>query len=186
MPIGLTKTTADICLGSDAAASEAERPTFEFRFLSERRFRELLELRRKAAQAEQEKDADHHATRRQALTLALAGWRNMRATDPDLAAMFGVDTAATPAPWHLPFKPDLIAELLTIDEQWELIDELPLKLRLSEAEVKKSLTSATPAASTEGSAATAGAASVASNPPQSNPSTSGDSAPPATATTPSA
>lgn len=160
MPLGLDPdATVEVWLESDADKPMENRPVFLFRFLTCRKIRQVQEIRKRALESKD--DAEFVKLVDEALSIGLAGWRNMNG---------------------IPFSPEAVDDVLTPREKWDLVCVYPSKITLTEADRKNSRSpSRLPAANSVSESADQ-ASAVPTNPPSPSPSEEADPAPSATGT----
>jgi hypothetical protein len=141
MPIGLSPDdTCNFSLACDMQQPESTRPVFEIYYLTTRKLRQFNKAR-DAVHALFPKDGElppedvRDAAFVNALRPVIAGWRNMTTGDPETAKAFGVELVDGKA--ALPFKIELLADLLTVDERWELLERCTDALRATEGEKRE-------------------------------------------------
>lgn len=154
--------TAPYWLACDAETPEANRPTFDCRFLTRREMRRVDELTKQAYAAKD--DAQCYGLLIDALRVGVAGWRNM--FDPD----------GQPVPFDL----SAIDGILTDQELWELVYGYPRAVSRTEHD---RFLSRSPSQPTGASSATVAATSATTSPAPPAPSGSAVDAAPVTAAT---
>lgn len=115
MPLALSpKMTVDVCLETDKAKPETERPVFVFRFLTCRQVLELADLIEAAEKAEGRHVVNDALTK--ALAVGLVDWRGI----------------------EKPFSLNEIDGVLTPSEKWELAYKSIREIQMKESDLKKS------------------------------------------------
>lgn len=129
MPLGLDPDqTAPVSLKSDQPKPEASRPAFLFKYLTERELTQVQQLRE---QARDEQDNEKClALLKQGIGVGLRGWKNM----------IGLDGKP------ISYDAGKLGEILTIQEQWELINDYPTALQIA-ASLKADFPSPSPSPS---------------------------------------
>jgi hypothetical protein len=152
MPIALSKDeTCPVWLRSDADKPEAERPTFLFHYLTRAEVRRVDAWRKEGEGAAEVEQIE--AMLDKIIRLGLAGWRNVRDRDGN----------------EIPYSPDSLDDVLTLQEKMELAVYDPSAVDAGEAKKKNRGSASALTSETAPSAPDAGTGSAPTPPPSGNP-----------------
>ncbi len=139
----LDMSTGDVWLLRDDGMPADLRPTFQFYFPSAYFVALGWTMYTEAEGLEKSDPAKVLPKLVECIRLRLAGWRNVRTTDPAVAAIFGVTLPDDGTPAELPYKSELIHAALDIDAIWELARRWITAMRKRELELLQPATPAT-------------------------------------------
>lgn len=135
MPIAVDpQQTADFALAIDAGLPDAERPTFTTRFLTCREVLKVDRLIDEAAKLLRDAEAENALLNR-ILAISATGWRNITDRDKNPVA-FKVETVEVNSVTERTIN--VLDDVLTPTEKWELVTGLLRAVRLQEDDRKKS------------------------------------------------
>jgi len=134
MPICLDpRQRFSVTLEADKSLPDAARPTFIFRGMTQGAFIDLIKDAEHRAKGTMEDQAAFNFV---VIKASLRDWKNLRTAEPEILAAFDL-SSADGEPVELPFRPDLLGSILSLQEVRELAEAVCERAVLSKDDKKK-------------------------------------------------